>query len=78
MVSVFGWSDPNTGFDQSEHALHTCYFIKFLPFKLHILLFEAEAACMFVIKGKLRLSLSSRKNQGIEKFCPRSNKKAFT
>jgi hypothetical protein len=27
MVSVFGWPDPNTGFDQSEHALYTCYFI---------------------------------------------------
>jgi hypothetical protein len=25
---VFGWPDPNTGFDQSEHALYTCYFIK--------------------------------------------------
>jgi hypothetical protein len=24
---VFGWPDPNTGFDQSEHALYTCYFI---------------------------------------------------
>ena len=28
MISVFGWPDPNTGFDQSEHALYTCYFIK--------------------------------------------------
>jgi hypothetical protein len=30
MVSVFGRPDPNTGFDQSEHALYrpTCYFIK--------------------------------------------------
>ena len=36
MVSVFGWPepidigspDPNTALDQSEHALHTCYFIK--------------------------------------------------
>ena len=27
MISVFGWPDPNTGFDQSEHALYTCYFI---------------------------------------------------
>ena len=27
MVSVFGWPDPNTGLDQSEHALYTCYFI---------------------------------------------------
>jgi hypothetical protein len=27
MVSVFGWPDPNTGFDQSDHALYTCYFI---------------------------------------------------
>ena len=27
MVSVFGWPDPNTGFDQSEHALYTRYFI---------------------------------------------------
>jgi hypothetical protein len=27
---VFGWPDPNTGFDQSEHALYTCYFIKML------------------------------------------------
>ena len=26
-ISVFGWPDPNTGFDQSEHALYTCYFI---------------------------------------------------
>ena len=25
MIPVFGWPDPNTGFDQSEHAL--CYFI---------------------------------------------------
>jgi hypothetical protein len=25
---VFGWLDPNTGFDQSEHALYTCYFTK--------------------------------------------------
>ena len=24
---MFGWPDPNTGFDQSEHALYTCYFI---------------------------------------------------
>jgi hypothetical protein len=24
---VFGWPDPNTGFDQSEYALYTCYFI---------------------------------------------------
>ena len=28
MISVFGWPDPNMGFDQSEHALYTCYFIK--------------------------------------------------
>ena len=28
MIFVFGWPDPNTGFDQSEHALYTCYFIK--------------------------------------------------
>ena len=27
MISVFRWPDPNTGFDQSEHALYTCYFI---------------------------------------------------
>ena len=27
MISVFGWPDPNTGFDQSEHASYTCYFI---------------------------------------------------
>ena len=27
MISVFGWHDSNTGFDQSEHALYTCYFI---------------------------------------------------
>ena len=27
MISVFGWPDPNTGFDQSEHALYACYFI---------------------------------------------------
>ena len=27
MISVFGWPDPNTGFNQSEHALYTCYFI---------------------------------------------------
>ena len=27
MISLFGWPDPNTGFDQSEHALYTCYFI---------------------------------------------------
>ena len=24
---MFGWPDPKTGFDQSEHALYTCYFI---------------------------------------------------
>ena len=28
MISVFGWPDPNTGFDQSEHALYTCYFLR--------------------------------------------------
>ena len=28
MISVFGWPDPNMGFDQSEHALYSCYFIK--------------------------------------------------
>ena len=27
MISVFGWPDPNTGFNQSEHALYICYFI---------------------------------------------------
>ena len=27
MIFVFGWPDPNTGFDQSEHALYACYFI---------------------------------------------------
>lgn len=27
---MFGWPDPNTGFDQSEHALYTCYFITLL------------------------------------------------
>ena len=27
MISVFGWPDPNTGFNQSEHALYTCYFV---------------------------------------------------
>ena len=27
MISVFGWPDPNTSFNQSEHALYTCYFI---------------------------------------------------
>ena len=27
MISVFEWPDPNTGFNQSEHALYTCYFI---------------------------------------------------
>ena len=31
MISVFGWPDPNTGFDQSEHALYTCYFTKICP-----------------------------------------------
>ena len=31
MISVFGWPDPNTGFDQSEHALYTCYFTNKLP-----------------------------------------------
>ena len=30
MISVFGWPDPNTAFDQSEHALYTCYFIIYL------------------------------------------------
>ena len=24
---MFGWPDPNTGFNQSEYALYTCYFI---------------------------------------------------
>jgi hypothetical protein len=27
---VFGWPDPNMGFDQSEHVLYTCYFIKYI------------------------------------------------
>ena len=27
MISVFGWPDPNTAVDQSDHALCTCYFI---------------------------------------------------
>ena len=27
MISVFGWPDPNTGFNQSEYELYTCYFI---------------------------------------------------
>ena len=27
MISVFGWPDPNTAFDQSEHAFYTCYYI---------------------------------------------------
>ena len=30
MISEFGWPDPNTGFDQSEHALYTCYFISLI------------------------------------------------
>ena len=33
MISMFGWPDPNMGFDQSEHALYTCYFI--IVFHLH-------------------------------------------
>ena len=28
---MFGWPDPNTGFDQSEHALYTRYFINVIP-----------------------------------------------
>jgi hypothetical protein len=31
---VFGWPDPNTGFDQSEHALYTGYFIIYSSRKL--------------------------------------------
>ena len=31
MISVFGRPDPNTGFNQSEHVLYTCYFISVLP-----------------------------------------------
>ena len=31
---MFGWLDPNTGFDQSEHALYTCYFIICIPIGL--------------------------------------------
>jgi hypothetical protein len=31
---VFGWPDPNTGFDQSEHALYTCYFINIFVVQL--------------------------------------------
>ena len=27
MVSGFGWPVANTGFEQSEYALYTCYFI---------------------------------------------------
>ena len=27
MISLVGWPDPNTAFDQSEHALYVCYFI---------------------------------------------------
>ena len=26
MISVFGWPDSNTDFDQSEQAFYTCYF----------------------------------------------------
>jgi hypothetical protein len=37
MVSVFGWPDPNTGFDQSEHALYTCYFIMLFTKRLSLL-----------------------------------------
>ena len=35
MNSVFGWPDPNTGFNQSEHALYTCYSIKIFTFMKH-------------------------------------------
>ena len=31
MISVFGWPDPNTAFDQPEHALYTCYFMNKFP-----------------------------------------------
>ena len=31
---MFGWPDPNTGFDQSEHALYTCYCIICIPIGL--------------------------------------------
>lgn len=24
---MFGWTDPNTAFDQLEHGLYTCYLI---------------------------------------------------
>jgi hypothetical protein len=46
MVSVFGWPDPNTGFDQSEHALYTIvlfyniyYYIIFWQIQLPITIF---------------------------------------
>ena len=34
-ISRAGWPDPNTGFDQSEHALYTCYFITAFEHKAH-------------------------------------------
>ena len=40
MISVFGWPDPNTAFDQSEHALYTCYFV-----------IERTSQCQFALKN---------------------------
>ena len=34
MISVFGWPDPNMGFNQSKHALYTCYFINIFLLQL--------------------------------------------
>ena len=41
MISVFGWPDPNTGFNQSEHALYTCYFIIIFDLQIKIILLQA-------------------------------------
>ena len=46
MISVFGWPDPNTGSDQSEHALYTCYFIK---------CFISYVTCLLCVNGWKRI-----------------------
>jgi hypothetical protein len=50
-ISVFGWPDPNTGFDQSEHALYTCYFVNAIPKdrKIDLEIFKSHRIWPFMI-----------------------------
>ena len=50
MISVFGWPDPNTGFDQSEHALYTCYFINIVTGSVNSRLMHVFGSTTFKIK----------------------------